>query len=136
MQQAVRHVQEDIQTDKCGNCGTAFFDFDACCAVKCNRCHLYFCFWCLDGGMEFGPSHTHVQNCKVTIHVVPFHMLLSNSWVLQYNKSGELFATREQTELGRKDRQKRCFTDYLKELQGRDPTLRDRVFDHFSSQFN
>ena len=136
MQQAVRHVQEDILTDKCGNCGTAFFDFDACCAVKCNRCHLYFCFWCLDGGMEFGPSHTHVQKCKVTIHVVPFHMLLSNSWVLQYNKSGELFATREQTELGRKDRQKRCFTDYLKELQGRDPTLRDRVFDHFSSQFN
>eukprot|EP00930_Biecheleria_cincta_P086782 TRINITY_DN76027_c0_g1_i1.p1 TRINITY_DN76027_c0_g1~~TRINITY_DN76027_c0_g1_i1.p1 ORF type:complete len:793 (-),score=121.21 TRINITY_DN76027_c0_g1_i1:345-2723(-) len=69
-----QHIIENILTNKCPRCGQAFYDFEACSALKCKRpgCKCAFCAFCFkDCGRD---AHKHVGSCPL-------------------NPSGELFVT-------------------------------------------
>ena len=64
---ARKHIEETLLTDKCANCGAAWFDFGACAAVRCGNCPNHFCACCCE---DFGPgaagwesAHAHVPHC-------------------------------------------------------------------------
>ena len=40
-------IEENILTNRCPRCKTAFLDFDGCFAVTCAACGCGFCAWCL-----------------------------------------------------------------------------------------
>ena len=64
---ARKHVEQELLSDKCRNCGAVWFDFRNCAAVKCGNCSNYFCACCCE---DFGPgaaagiaAHDHVPDC-------------------------------------------------------------------------
>eukprot|EP00961_Rhodomonas_salina_P052015 698340-Rhodomonas_salina.1 len=38
VEQARKHVEEEVLQLKCPRCKQAFLDFDGCCALQCSRC--------------------------------------------------------------------------------------------------
>lgn len=60
LDEACKHIRENILTLKCPRCGQAFVDFEACFALRC-KCGAAFCGWCLkDCGND---AHAHVATC-------------------------------------------------------------------------
>ena len=64
---ARKHIENDLLADKCFNCGAVWYDFRNCAAVKCGNCPNYFCACCCE---DFGPgsvggiaAHDHVPKC-------------------------------------------------------------------------
>lgn len=61
VQEAIRHIRENILTLKCPSCQTAYYDFDGCCALTCGQCGAGICGWC---GEACGrDAHPHVAHC-------------------------------------------------------------------------
>ena len=55
-----------ILTLKCPRCEAAFYDFDGCFALTCQRCSAGFCAYCLnDCGND---AHQHVADCPHSLH--------------------------------------------------------------------
>lgn len=48
---------------KCPNCHSVYYDFDACCAIRC-ECEIYFCAFCEQLFNESKKCHEHVTNCE------------------------------------------------------------------------
>ena len=57
------HVIEKIFTLACPLCGTAFLDFNGCCALTCSKpgCGCGFCAYCLEDCGD--DAHAHVSKC-------------------------------------------------------------------------
>lgn len=63
VEQARKHIIDNILTLKCPRCGQAFVDFNGCMALTCSRggCGCGFCALCLkDCGTD---AHAHVASC-------------------------------------------------------------------------
>jgi len=63
VEQARKHIIDNILTLKCPRCGQAFVDFNGCMALTCSRggCNCGFCALCLkDCGTD---AHAHVASC-------------------------------------------------------------------------
>ena len=60
---ARKHIINEILTLKCPRCCTAFLDFANCFAVKCGTCDCHFCGWCIADCGEYGECHMHVAVC-------------------------------------------------------------------------
>jgi hypothetical protein len=56
---------EELLTLKCPGCGTAFVDFQGCCALACSgpQCNVHFCAWCLTNCGDSASCHRHVASC-------------------------------------------------------------------------
>jgi hypothetical protein len=67
VEQARRHVVEQLLTLKCPHCRAAFLDFQNCFALTCHRCDCRFCAYCLTssglGAAASAASHNHVAQC-------------------------------------------------------------------------
>ena len=60
-----KRVIEEILTLQCPRCGQAWNEFDACVAVKCQRCNAGFCGICMqDCGAD---AHAHARACKYVV---------------------------------------------------------------------
>mmetsp|Transcript_39773 Transcript_39773/g.78214 ORF Transcript_39773/g.78214 Transcript_39773/m.78214 type:complete len:314 (+) Transcript_39773:1-942(+) len=98
VEQAYRHICEQILTNRCPRCHIAFHDIDDrhCFAMKCSNCPCNFCGWCLaDCGTD---AHSHVLRCKFS------------------KEPGELFSTLAKFEAAHKERKTRLLLQYLAAL--------------------
>ena len=110
------HVIDQLLTDKCPNCKTAFVDFEACMVLQCRNCPHYFCACCLCdfGTGQAGPAsgwsvgHRHLPHCKD-------------------NTTGSIFARPPEKYFEiRHARCKRNVKEYIETLE---PNLRELVLD-------
>jgi len=105
VEQAYRHICEQILTNRCPRCHIAFVDIDdsACFAMKCRNCPSKFCGWCLadcgDGSIEEdSEAHSHVILCEFS------------------KEPGQLFSTLAKFEAAHKERKTRLLLQYLAAL--------------------
>jgi len=61
----ILHIAEQILTNRCPSCRTAFLDFDGCCAVTCSTCNNHFCGFCLSAQRNSSIAHEHVRQCAL-----------------------------------------------------------------------
>ena len=96
VEQAFRHIANQVLTLRCPRCHTAFIDFSGCFALSCSSCPCNFCGWCLaDCGKD---AHKHVANCSA-------------------NQAGrDVFAKKELFEAYQKDRKRNLVLQYLATL--------------------
>jgi hypothetical protein len=95
---ARRHIVDELLTLKCPRCRAVFLDFEGCFALTCHRCKCAFCGWCLaDCNAD---AHAHVANCP-------------------HNTAGRgVFGTQEAFQRAQIDRRQRMVHDYLQSLRG------------------
>jgi hypothetical protein len=61
------HIVDKLIGPSCPNCGAYVADFDACSALQCSHCSVYFCAWCLvlveegEGKTARTRCHSHVR---------------------------------------------------------------------------
>jgi len=58
------YVNDEILTQKCPKCKTAFGDFDGCCALNCVSCKTNFCAYCRHVSLFTHQNHDHVTQCR------------------------------------------------------------------------
>ena len=80
------NVEADILTDRCPECGAAFYDFDACLALVCHRCKSVFCALCDATCDSMTDGHAHVAACTMNPNRPSYYMNFSDWQALRFEQ--------------------------------------------------